>query len=132
MTTTLQQNKDAVARFFADISAGQIERAFSLVSDQARWWVPGELPFSGTKTKAEYLKVVAAIQAGFPTGFTLVPGQMTAEDDRVAVEVQSSGQHVSGKSYRNTYHFLITLEGGRFTQVREHMDTQHLAWLLQP
>lgn len=131
MTTTPQGNKDVVAKFFAEISAGHIESAFSLVSDQVRWWVPGELPFSGTKSKAEYLKVVAAIQGGFPTGFTLVPGQMTAEDDRVAVEVQSSGKHISGKTYRNTYHFLITLENGRFVEVREHMDTQHLAWLLQ-
>lgn len=127
----LERNKAVVKEFFDHISAGNIDRAFTLVGEDVKWWVPGTLPFSGTKSKAEYLRVVAAIQSGFPTGFKLVPGQMTAEDDRVAVEVESFGEHVSGKAYRNKYHFLIRLNDGRFADVREHMDTQHLEQLLK-
>jgi hypothetical protein len=34
------------------------------MSDDVKWWVPGDLPFSGTKTKAEYLQIVGSIQRG--------------------------------------------------------------------
>jgi len=123
-------NKRLVTKFFKDFSDGDIDTAFSLVREDARWWVPGTLPFSGTKTKAEYLKVVGAIKAGFPSGLKLTPGEMTAEGNRVAVEVESFGEHANGKSYRNKYHFLIYLENGLFVNVKEYMDTQHLKDLI--
>lgn len=132
--TTMQSeaNKQLVKRFFEDFSAGRFDDAFSLVHEDVRWWVPGTLPFSGTKTKTEYLKVVAAIRAGFPQGLRLVPSEMTAQGNRVAAEVESFGEHSNGKSYRNKYHFLIYVENGRFVQVKEYMDTQHLKDLISP
>jgi hypothetical protein len=39
-----------------------IDPAFALVSDDVSWWVPGDLPFSGTKTKEQYMQVVGSIQ----------------------------------------------------------------------
>ena len=45
---------------------------------------------------------------------------MTAEDDRVAIEAESYGEHASGKTYNNHYHFLMRLRDGkivRFTGV---------------
>ncbi len=128
--TKSEANKQLVKRFFEDFSDGKFDDAFSLVHEDVRWWVPGTLPFSGTKTKAEYLKVVEAIRAGFPQGLRLVPSEMTAEDNRVAVEVESFGQHSTGKSYRNKYHFLFHVEDGRFVSVKEYMDTQHLKDLI--
>ena len=125
-----ETNKALVTRFFREFSDGNIDAAFALVREDARWWVPGTLPFSGTKTKAEYLKVVGAIKAGFPRGLTLTPSEMTAEGNRVAVEVESYGEHANGKTYRNKYHFLIYIEDGRFVNVKEYMDTQHLKDLI--
>ena len=60
-------------RFFEEFSRGDIDAAFAMVSDDVRWWVPGDLPFSGTKSKAEYLQVVGAIQQGFPQRLHLDP-----------------------------------------------------------
>ena len=98
----------------------------------ASWWVAGELPFSGTKTKAEYLQVVAAIKSGFPKGLHLTVLSMVAEGDMVAAEVASEGEHVNGRSYRNKYHFLIKVKNGQMVEVKEYMDTQHLYQLIQP
>ncbi len=119
-------NKRAVTQFFEAFSRGAISEAFALVSDSAAWWVPGTLPFSGTKTKAQYLQVVGAIQTGFPSGLSLKVTGMTAEGDRVAAEVESLGTHTNGKIYNNKYHFLILLKDGKFVQVKEYMDTLHL------
>ena len=130
MTTT--QNKELVAKFFELFSNGEIDDAFSMVSDTAVWWVPGDLPFSGTKSKTEYLQVVGAIQQGFPNGLQLNATSMVAEGDKVAVEVESYGEHANGRTYQNKYHFLITIENGQIIHVKEYMDTLHLYQLIQP
>ena len=125
-------NKSIVEEFFKSFSAGNIDEAFSLVSDNASWWVPGDLPFSGTKTKAQYLQVVGAIKKGFPKGLKLNIVSMIAEGDTVAAEVVSDGDHYSGKKYENKYHFLIKIENGKIIEVKEYMDTLHLYQLIQP
>ncbi len=127
---SLEANKAIARTFFDRITAGDIPGAFSVVSDDVKWWVAGALPFSGEKTKAEYMVVVGRIQSGFPSGFSLTPGDMTAEGDRVAVEVTSAGTHVNGKTYANKYHFLMIVRDGLIVRVKEYMDTQHLLALI--
>ena len=126
------QNKALVTTFFERFSAGEIDQAFALVSDDVSWWVPGDLPFSGTKTKEQYMQVVNSIQQGFPDGLELDATGMIAEGNQVAVEVASNGKHVNGKTYTNRYHFLITIEGGKIVDEKEYMDTLHLFQLIQP
>lgn len=126
------ENKQVVSEFFEHFSAGEIDEAFSRVSDDVSWWVPGDLPFSGTKSKSEYLQVVGAIQQGFPGGLQLDATAMIAEGNRVAVEVASYGEHTNGKTYTNKYHFLMTLEKGKIVDVKEYMDTLHLYQLITP
>lgn len=129
---SLTGNKDVVERFFANVTAGKIDDAFALVAEDVSWWIPGELPFSGIKTKKEYLGVVSQITKGFPTGFTLKAKAMIAEGDKVAAEVVSNGIHVNGKNYNNHYHFLIRIKDGKFIEVKEYMDTLHLFKLISP
>jgi ketosteroid isomerase-like protein len=130
--TRIKQNKELVTTFFQLFSAGEIDQAFALVSEDVSWWVPGDLPFSGTKTKEQYMLVVGSIQQGFPDGLALDATAMIAEGNQVAVEVVSNGKHVNGKTYTNNYHFLITIEGGKMVDVKEYMDTLHLYQLIQP
>jgi len=125
------KNKEIVSTFFSHFSDGEIDQAFALVSDDVDWWVPGNLPFSGTKSKTEYMYVVDRIKAGFPEGLSFTVGCMIAEGDMVAAEVASNGIHVNGKEYANKYHFLITMENGLMTVVKEYMDTLHLYQLMQ-
>lgn len=122
--------KDIVRGFFTSLNDGDFDTAFRHVSDDVEWWVPGELPFSGTKTKAEYLVVVEAIRGGFPGGLQFTVTNLIAEGDQVAAEVSSLGEHASGRTYANRYHFLFTLRGGVIVAVKEYMDTQHLAQLI--
>jgi len=131
-TSSMETNKRLVATFFETLTAGDDEGAFSVVDPNVAWWVPGDLPFSGTKTRAEYMGVVGAIRSGFPTGFALQVTSMIAEGDKVAAEVASSGKHRNGRTYANKYHFLITIKDGKFVAVKEYMDTLHLYKLIQP
>ncbi len=128
----VQINKDLVATFFKKFSAGDIDGAFAGVSDNVSWWIPGDLPFSGTKSKAECLQVVDSIKRGFPDGLQLKIVSMIAEGSKVAAEVESLGKHLNGRDYINKYHFLMTIENGKFVEVKEYMDTLHLSQLIQP
>lgn len=122
--------KQTVQTFFDRFNAGNTREAFELVSEDVAWWVPGTLPFSGTKTKAQYLGIVQQIQNGFPTGFKLTVKSMIAEGGAVAAEVESEGTHANGKRYANKYHFLFEVKDGAIVHVKEYMDTLHLAQLL--
>ena len=120
------ENTQVVEAFFADLNQGRTDEAFARVADEVEWWVPGTLPFSGTKTKDEYMDVVAMIATTFPQGLAFEVRGLTAEGDRVAAEVVSLGQHTSGRTYNNHYHFLFILRAGLIVAVREYMDTLHL------
>lgn len=124
--------KQLVNSFFKLVSQGDINKAFELVDDNVNWWVPGNLPFSGNKTKEEYLQVVNAIKNGFPTGFKLTVTSSISEGNKVAAEVESAGTHINGKSYQNKYHFLFEIKDNKIISVKEYMDTLHLYQLLQP
>lgn len=52
---------------------------------------------------------------------------MTAEDDRVAMEAKSHMIHpVTGRYYRNLYHFLFRVRDGKLTLFKEYQDTLHI------
>jgi len=124
-------NKKTIQSFFDNFNENKISDAFALVSEDVKWWVPGTLPFSGTKTKAEYLGIVKRIQEGFPQGFKLNVTHMIGEETMVAAEVESLGKHANGMTYNNKYHFLFTIgNDGKIIAVKEYMDTQHLANIL--
>lgn len=125
-------NQAVAASFFQHVTAGEIDTAFALVGDNVSWWVPGDLPFSGFKTKKEYMGIINQIRKAFPTGFELKVLSMIAEGDRVAAEVVSNGLHVNGKKYNNKYHFLLRFEAGKMIEVKEYMDTLHLYRLITP
>jgi uncharacterized protein len=125
-------NKEIVNHFFEGVTVGDIDGAFALVDDNVNWWIPGTLPFSGNKTKEQYMQVVNAIKKGFPTGFQLTVLSSIAEGSKVAAEVESSGNHINGKAYNNKYHFLFEIANGKIISVKEYMDTLHLYQLMQP
>lgn len=127
---TEADNVRAVEKFFADMTKGDVAAAFAAVADDVAWWVPGTLPFSGTKTKREYMAIVDRIKAGFPSGLAFRVHGVTASGERVAAEVESLGHHVNGKTYNNRYHFLFVVRDGAIVSVKEYMDTLHLKELI--
>ncbi len=127
----VEQNKNTVSRFFELFSAGKAKEAFELVANEVKWWVPESLPFGGTFDKKGYLTKVLPQFTGFQGGMRLSVRSLVAEGDVVAAEVESLGIHLCGAPfvYNNKYHFRIVLKDGLFVEVKEYMDTHHLAAL---
>lgn len=60
----------------------------------------------------------------FPNGIEFTIKDMVAEGNKVAVEASSSGEHVSGQTYANQYHFLFEIIDGKLKSLKEYLDTE--------
>ena len=75
------------------------------------------------------LRISIAASAGaiyevFPQGLQFTVLDMVAEGDKVAVEAVSEGEHASGQTYSNEYHFLFEFRDGKLLRLKEYMDTE--------
>lgn len=120
-----EENKRIVLGFFENFSSGNVDAALAAMADTATWWIAGNFPLSGTKTKKEFAELLKGVGSAMPEGIKITPKGITAEGDRVAVEAESYGKHVNGKVYHNQYHFLIEVRDGKIQVVREYLDTMH-------
>ncbi|MCP2253774.1 hypothetical protein LY13_002532 [Prauserella aidingensis] len=121
------KNKELVASFMTDFSSGDVDRILSYLTDDATWWVAGNIDgISGTKSKKEFGEMVAGIASSTVTGaITLTPLAWTAQGERVAVETESYTELKNGRVYNNLYHFLFVVRDGRIASVKEFLDTEH-------
>jgi ketosteroid isomerase-like protein len=122
------ENKTTVLSFFDNLSAGHFQRAMDLMDEDAVWWVSGNpeyIPLAGTYRKDELLGMVTMVGAAMPDGIQLTVTSATAEDDRVAVEIEVRGVSPKGKVYENRNFFAVEVRDGRIKAVREYFDTIH-------
>jgi uncharacterized protein len=118
-------NKKIVLGFFENLNAGNAAAALDALSDSATWWIQGNFPLSGTRTKAQFIELLGQLTASIDGALTLRVRGATAEGDRVAVEAESHAKMKNGKTYQNRYHFLCEVRGGKIQAVREYLDTMH-------
>ncbi|MBV8772906.1 MAG: nuclear transport factor 2 family protein [Deltaproteobacteria bacterium] len=122
---SVEENKKIVAKFFEDLSSGNGPAILGALSDSSTWWVAGNFPLSGTKTKAQFAELVGSLGNNIEGGLRVTPTGVTAEGDRVAVEAESYAKMRNGKTYQNKYHFLLVVRDGKIQQVKEYLDTMH-------
>jgi ketosteroid isomerase-like protein len=90
------ENKALVLRYMKFVEQGQIDQA--LAADDAVFWHPGGGETDKPGVRASFQKM-APITVSFRTTILSV----TAEDDRVAVEVTADMEFKNGRHYHNRY-----------------------------
>jgi ketosteroid isomerase-like protein len=123
-----QENTKVALSFLENLSAGEIDAAVDLIADDVVWWLAGEprqFAIAGTKNKAELAEMLATIGKGMPNGVRLTITGVTAQGDRVAVEMDADGVSATGKEYHNHYHGLLEVRDGKIHAGREYLDTAH-------
>jgi ketosteroid isomerase-like protein len=125
MNMTIEQNKKLAANVIDAISNDNWEFVNEAFDTDAVVWVAGSMPISGTHTKEFVIVAGQRTREEFPEGLSLTAKAMTAEGDRVAVEAESLGQHVSGKTYNNHFHILMEIKDGKVHTWKEYMDSMH-------
>jgi len=126
----IETNKQVATEFYRRFDAGDIPGALDTMADDATFWIagkPGSNPSAGTHSKAEMAAMFARIMKQMRSGLKMTVKGVTAEGDRVALEVESYGELLNGRVYNQEYHALMTIREGRISAVREYMDTQHVA-----
>lgn len=91
MSTLEDRNKQTVTEFMEVFSGGDVDAILDRMTDDATWWVAGNIPgISGTKDKAGFKDMVSGIAGSTTSGaIRLTPLAFTAEGERVAVETES-------------------------------------------
>jgi|TARA_B100000767_G_scaffold255738_1_gene262179 hypothetical protein len=129
MSSLTEKNKQIARDFFETLSAGS-EKYLDFYTDDSVIWTAGDNSIGGTRTKKEIISFAQNILAAFPSGVMFNITGMTAEDEKVAVEISGEAIHASGQTYNNQYHFLLRIKDGKILELKEYMDTQLAAKIL--
>lgn len=120
----IEQNKTIVRDFIEVIGQGDVEAIRNAYTEDGYCQTMGNTLISGKFSRDQVAMAAGRIFEAFPAGVRFEIVNMTAEEDRVAVEAISHGDHVSGAHYSNHYHFFFRLRDGRIAELREFMDTE--------
>jgi len=125
--SALLANKQICKKFLHHMTSIEIPEAMACITEDVIWWVQGDWPngneHHGKAAVAALFDNVKHLLDG-PLGYEL--GALTAEEDRVAVEMRSLAVFRNGKTYKNTYHYLFTIRDGLIASAKEYLDTKHL------
>jgi uncharacterized protein (TIGR02246 family) len=120
----IEDNKQRVRDFFDAMQRADAEAIAGAYADDGSLCTMGNTLISGRSGKEQIREFAGAVLESFPEGLQFNILGMTAEGERVAVEATSEGLHVSGKPYKNFYHFLFTWRDGELLELKEYMDTE--------
>ena len=129
MTSESKKNKEIAIKFFEALSSGS-ETYLDFYNDDSIIWTAGDNAIGGTRTKKEIIDFAQGFLAAFPSGISFNITGITAENERVALEVSGESIHASGEAYNNKYHFLLRIKNGKIIELKEYMDTQLAAKIL--
>jgi len=128
---SVEENKKIALAYFAERSAGD-PRAFDRLSDSATWMIMAKGAMGGTRTKAELMQGLREISARWEAPVKLTVTGITAEADRVAIEVEGHAKLKNGgKVYQNLYHFLFIIRDGKIQVGKEYCDFHHAFEILR-
>ena len=126
--TTVEENRALAREFFARFSTGNVNGAVDLLGAEVTWWIPGDpaaMPAAGLYTKDSIAALFGRMVRRLDGTLRMEVLGTTAEDDRVALEVESHGDLRDGRHYNNTYHTLMRIADGYIREVREYSDSHH-------
>jgi len=116
-------NKAIVLDYWQAAISGDGATLVSLLADDLKVLIVGDMPVCGLMSKSEFLQVMATVGAGFDGAGHMRIGDVTAEDDRVAIEIETFFSTKSGRTFNGQYHFLFYLHDGKIVGIKEYCDT---------
>lgn len=126
---TIVENKAIASEFFARFTTNDIEGALGTMTSDVTWRIPGKPgtnPSVGTLSKEKVGRLFHRMVDQMKGGLRMTVKSLVAEDNKVAVEVESYGELKNGRVYNQEYHFLMEFREGKISVVREYLDTQHV------
>lgn len=120
----IEKNKQLVKGLIHAMGEGDSEAIVAAYHPEGTVWTTGSTLISGVRGVEEIKTFAPAVLDSFPNKLRFTINSMVAEGDKVAVECESDGDHISGKHYHNYYHFLFEIRDGKIYRMKEYMDTE--------
>lgn len=102
--------------FFTVIPTGELPDTLT-TEDMTAWTT-----LQGDMDKTAYLQCIKALDVLFSPPIRFTIKSLTAEEDRVAAEVESQARLVNGEDYNNTYVFVFRIKDEKIAAVAEHYN----------
>ncbi len=120
------KNKEIVHKFYEAGNSGDMDTCFDLISENIKWTNIGTTSFSGRFNGKEELieKLLGPLFGQLKAGIFMHVNQLIAEGDYVVAHTSGTAETLDGRSYNNTYCWIIRLRNGKFTEVTEFADTE--------
>jgi ketosteroid isomerase-like protein len=146
-TDTLEANKQVALAYVDAFNEGDLDAIGSLLADDFVWrtaitgegeaevrpfqskeFVGRPSPFVPVRQRQDTLEMLAPLFASDDSNrFRLRVVSVTAEDDRVAVEMEGDARNpLNGRSYGNIYFILMRVRDGKLHHYTEYQDTLHV------
>ena len=130
MHNNSDSNKIIVTQFFDALNRGDVAFIVDAYAADGCVQTMGNTLISGVFSREQVAASAGEIFEGFPNGLTFTILNMVGEGDKVAVEATSVGEHISGQTYSNEYHFLFEFQSGKLIRLKEYMDTERVTDVL--
>ena len=118
------ENKRIVSEYFQKSANAPTSEFANLLADDFVYRCRGMTPETNvSRSKEDLLRAIEGAPGFWKEPVTISIEQMTAEDDRVAVQAESRGVLNNGTEYRNSYHFLIHVRDGQIRSLDEYFCT---------
>jgi ketosteroid isomerase-like protein len=130
MHNNSDSNKIIVTHFFDALNRGDVAFIVDAYAADGCVQTMGNTLISGVFSREQVAASAGGIFDVFPNGLTFTILNMVGEGDKVAVEATSVGEHISGQTYSNEYHFLFEFQSGKLIRLKEYMDTERVTDVL--
>lgn len=123
---SVADNKELVTATWDAVTKGDLDTFMNNLADDVTWTFFGTHRFAGTFSGKDNLTngLFAPLGDVLEDGIKVTILSMTAEDDRVVIEVKGSARSKDGKDYNNDYCIVVNCADGRIKAVREYLDTE--------
>lgn len=121
--TTLQENKETARKLIEALGRFDGDAFLGYLADDVMFETPGQYALAGKKTKSEVAMEFPAMRETIPGGIEFTIHTMTAEDDRVHVELSGKSKTIDGRDYNNRYHYALVIRNGKVVSFRDYLDS---------
>jgi uncharacterized protein (TIGR02246 family) len=126
-------SKTVVLRYVEALQRGDADTVRESFAEEATWWLPGELPLSGTWRGRDQILdefLASAMRYYDPDTISIEVTNVVAEGEQVALEWITRGRTASGSDYENFYSAIFVVRDDRIQAVREYTDTLYASNVL--
>jgi uncharacterized protein (TIGR02246 family) len=126
-------SKTVVLKYVEALQRGDADAVRDSFAEQATWWLPGELPLSGTWRGRDQILdefLASAMQYYDPDTVSIEVTNVVAEGEQVVLEWITRGRTAGGNDYENFYSAIFVVRDERIQAVREYTDTLYASNVL--